>query len=67
VKFRARVLLENTMTVYNDEDRIERIIATLSRLKVEDLMVIQHGIDRAMGDAKRRARMRAEEIVKKAG
>ncbi len=55
------------MTVYNDEDRIERIIATLSRLKVEDLMVIQHGIDRAMGDAKRRARMRAEEIVKKAG
>lgn len=51
---------------YTDDDRLERIIATLSRLPVEDLMTIQNGLDSAMGDAKRRARMRAAEIVAKA-
>ncbi len=51
------------MTVYNDPDRIERIVATFFRIRLEDLLTLERALEDAIASRKGRARQRAMEMI----
>lgn len=51
------------MKVYNEPDRIERMIDTFFRMRLEDLLTLERALDEAITNRKGYARQRAMEII----